>query len=305
MARISTYFLATRPWSFTVSVIPPILGLLIALLEAPSLSVNWLHFALTLVGCVLAHSGANALSDYFDYKTRVDREGTFGSSGVLVSKQMTPAEILRWALILYVLAGLVALYLVVHALNPQLLIALVGAGFVLGFFYTLAPFNFKYHALGDIGVFLAFGPLMVLGAVAVQTGLFSWKAVLYALPLALLVDAVLHSNNLRDIASDSAVAIKTVPILIGEGAAKQVYYALLIGAYIGIVILIPAAGLTWVSLLTFLSLPLALRNIRIVRDKATFAAEQFAGIDGMTAQLHMVFGALMILALLLQRLFLA
>ena len=84
MTPISIWWRAVRPFSFTVSVIPPILGALIALLENPNLQFKWVHFFLTLIGCVMAHAGANLLSDYFDYKIGVDREGTFGSSGLLV-----------------------------------------------------------------------------------------------------------------------------------------------------------------------------------------------------------------------------
>jgi 1,4-dihydroxy-2-naphthoate octaprenyltransferase len=296
MAKIKTYFLATRPWSYTVSVLPPFFGLLIAIVDVPGLSINWLHFALTVVGCVLAHSGSNTLSDYFDYKIKVDREGTYGSSGMLVAKKMTPAEMLRWALILYALAGLVGFYLIVNSSNPMPLIWLVGVGFILGFFYTMAPFNFKYHALGDIAVFVAFGLLIPMGAYAVQTGVTAWKPLLYGIPAALLVDAILHSNNLRDIPFDEVVKIKTVPILVGEKNAQAIYYGLLIGAYVTILLLVLLAGLTWLSLLTLLSLPIALRNIRVVRNKSGMPIEQFAGIDAATAQLHMLFSLLLIAA---------
>ncbi|HOY43569.1 MAG TPA: prenyltransferase [bacterium] len=297
MATLKAYFLATRPWSYTVSVLPPVFGLLIAIIDVAGLQVDWVKFVLTLLGCNLAHSGSNTLSDYFDFKTRVDREGTYGSSGMLVAKVMTPPEMLRWALILYAAAGAIGLYLILTSGNPGLLIALVAAGFILGFFYTMAPFNFKYHALGDVGVFLAFGLLIPLGSYAVQTGLFSWKPLLWCIPAALLVDAILHSNNLRDIPFDSAVHIKTVPILIGERRAQTMYYVLVLGAYALIPLLVISTGLTWLSLLVFLSLPVALQNIRTVRRKQEMAIEQFAGIDAATAKLHLLFGLLFIAAL--------
>ena len=63
MARAALYWRAIRPWAFTVSVMPPILGSLIAVMEVPDLSFNWFHFILTLFGCMLAHAAANALSD--------------------------------------------------------------------------------------------------------------------------------------------------------------------------------------------------------------------------------------------------
>ncbi len=303
MATIKTYFLATRPWSYTVSVLPPFFGLLTALSTVPGLVVNWFHFALTVLGCVIVHSGTNTLSDYFDYKRQVDREGTYGSSGMLVSKKMTPVEMLRWALILFAVAGLIGLYLVLHAPHPAPLLWLIAVGFVLGFFYTMAPFNFKYHALGDIGVFLSFGLLIPLGAYAVQTGYTAWLPVLYGLPAALLVDAILHSNNLRDIPFDSVVHIKTVPILIGEHAAQWMYYLLVLGSFLTVAVLILFAGLTPWALLTFLSLPVALRNIRQVHAKPTMPIEQFAGIDAATAQHHMMFSLLFIAALTIGILF--
>ncbi|HNW59516.1 MAG TPA: prenyltransferase [bacterium] len=300
MAKLKYYLLATRPWSYTVSVLPPFFGLLTALIAVPGLRINWFHFVLTVLGCVLVHSGANALSDYFDFKTRVDREGTYGSSGMLMAKKMTPAEMLRLALILYAIAGLIGLYLILHVANPAPVIWLVAAGFILGFFYTMAPFNFKYHALGDIGVFLSFGLFIPLGAFAVQTGYAAWLPLLYGVPAALLVDAILHSNNLRDIPFDQVVHIKTVPILIGERGAQIMYYGLVLGAYATILLLIFFAHLTPWSLITFLSLPLALRNIRTVRAKTEMSIAQFAGIDAATAQHHMMFSLLFIVALVIR-----
>jgi len=141
---------------------------------------------------------------------------------------------------------------------------------------------------------------MVLGAYFVQAHRFSWSPVLYAIPIALLVDAVLHGNNLRDIESDSVVNIKTVPILIGERRAKAMYYGLVFGAYAITLLLIPFAKLTLFALLTFLSLPLAIKLTHLVHRKGEVPPAQFAMIDAATAQLHLTFGLLMITALLLQ-----
>ena len=140
---------------------------------------------------------------------------------------------------------------------------------------------------------------MVVGAYYVQAHRFSWSPVFYAIPIAMLVDAVLHSNNLRDIENDRVVNIKTIPILIGESRAKGMYYGLVFGAYIITLILIFFAGITPFSLLTFLSIPLALKLTNLVRRKESLPPEQFAMIDAATAQLHLTFGILMITALLL------
>lgn len=300
MAKASLWWRAVRPFSFTVSVVPPILGGIIAVLDNPGLKFNWLFFVLTLLGCVLAHAGANLLSDYYDYKSRVDRDGTFGSSGVLVEKLLRPEQVFRAAWLIFALAGLIGLYLVLSIPNSLFLLGLILLGGILGVFYTATPVAFKYRALGDVAVFLAFGSAMVLGAYYVQAHRFSWAPVLFAIPIALLVDAVLHGNNLRDIENDKAVHIKTLPIVLGEKLSKDLYYALIFGAYVSTVVLIVLDGLPVISLLTFLSLPLALKLVKMVKNKEKLPAQQFAMIDAATAQFHTAFSVLLVLALLVQ-----
>jgi 1,4-dihydroxy-2-naphthoate octaprenyltransferase len=247
-----------------------------------------------------AHAGANLLSDYYDFKTRVDRRGTFGSSGVIVGGLMLPEQILRGGWIALALAGVIGAYLVRATPGGTFLVWLILIGGLLGVFYTAKPFEFKYHALGDFAVFIAFGPAMVLGAYFVQAHHFSWKPVLYSIPVGFLVDAVLHSNNLRDIVNDKAVKIKTVPILIGEKWAKTMYQTLVFGAYLITLVLVLAGGLTAFALLVFVSLPLALKVVNRVRRKESMPAEQFAMIDAATAQVHLAFGLLLVIGLALR-----
>ena len=300
MGKVALWWRAARPFAFTVSVLPPILGAVIAVMENDDLVFHWFHFFLALIGCVIAHAAANMLSDYFDYKRQVDRVGTYGSSGVLVEKLMSPKQILVGALIAFAVSGCTGIYFVFAIPGGFFLVwlILIGGGF--GFFYTTGPVTFKYRALGDIAVFVSFGSAMALGAYFVQAHHFSWKPVLYAIPLALLVDAVLHSNNLRDIKSDSVVDIKTLAMVLGEKGAIIMYQGLVFGAYIITILLIAAAGLTWISLITFLSFPLALKLVKTVQHKNMIPEQQFATIDASTAQLHALFGALFIVSLLLE-----
>jgi 1,4-dihydroxy-2-naphthoate octaprenyltransferase len=303
MSQIALWWRAVRPFAFTVSLIPPIMGGLIALVENAGLKFSLFRFILAGIGCMTAHAGANLLSDYYDFKTRVDREGTFGSSGLLVGGIMAPDQILRGGWIALVLAGVIGAYLVFVTPNGMLLIWLILIGGLLGIFYTAKPLEFKYHALGDLAVFVSFGPAMVLGAYFVQAHHFSWKPVLYSIPIGFLVDAILHSNNLRDIVNDGVVKIKTVPILIGEKWAKLMYQALVFGAYLITLLLVLFVGLTAFALLVFLSLPLAIKLANTVRRKESVPAERFAMIDASTAQLHLVFGLLMVIGLVIRYFF--
>lgn len=288
---------ATRPWSFTVSVVPPVLGSVIALTENSGLLFNWLNFFLTLTGCVAAHAAANAFSDYFDYKKGVDRPGIYGSSGVLVENLLTPKQLLLVPAFGFSIAAAAGIYLMTTLSNGTSLLWLVLSGAFLGFFYTTPPFVIKYHALSEIAVFLAFGPLMTLGAYFTQAGAYSWKPFFYSFPMALLVAAIVLSNNLRDIKTDSVTDIKTLAIIFKDTGAKKIYYFLLAGAYAITLLLVILAGLTWIALITFLSLPLAIKLKKTVRNKEAAGEKDFASIDAMTARLHSAFSLLFIIAL--------
>ena len=298
MSQIVLWWRATRPFTLTISLIPCVLGGLLALVESPGgISFSLSRFILAGIGCMTAHAGANLLSDYYDFKTRVDRQGTFGSSGLLVPGIMSPEQILRGGWIAMVIAGVIGAYLVLVTPGGTFLIGLILIGGMLGIFYTWKPFEFKYHALGDLAVFISFGPAMVLGAYFVQAHHFSWKPILYSIPVGLLVDAILHSNNLRDIANDGVVKIKTVPILIGEKRAKIMYMALVFGAYLFTLLLVLTGGMSSFALLVLLSLPLAVKVANVVRHKESVSPEKFALIDVATAQVHLAFGLLMVIGL--------
>ena len=198
------------------------------------------------------------------------------------------------------MAGVLGAYLVLVTPGGTFLIGLILLGGLLGIFYTAKPFEFKYHALGDLAVFISFGPAMVLGAYFVQAHHFSWTPILCSIPVGLLVDAVLHSNNLRDIANDKVVEIKTVPILIGEKWAKRMYQALVFGAYVATLLLVVFGSLTAFALMAFLSLPLAIRVTNMVRHKERVPPDQFALVDAATAQVHLAFGLLMVVGLALR-----
>lgn len=292
---------AARPWSFSVSLLPPLLGALLAVQETPGLRMNWLHVALTLLGCVLAHAGSNMISDYCDFRSGVDRDGVFGSSGsrVLLDGLLEPKSLRSGAILCFVLASAIGLYFVLALPRGAELLWPLGIGGMLALFYTARPFALKYIALGDIAVFVAFGPAMVWGAWFVHTQRFSWLPILYAIPLAFLVDAVLHSNNLRDISTDREVNIRTVAMLLGERRGQIMYAVLLSAAYLSLVALVLFAAMPPGALLAFLSLPLALAAAKKVAAKSRLAPKQFAAIDAQTARLHSVFTLLLLVGLAL------
>ncbi|MCC6932958.1 MAG: 1,4-dihydroxy-2-naphthoate octaprenyltransferase [Deltaproteobacteria bacterium] len=294
--KLKLYWLAGRPFSFTVSVFPPIIG---GLLAYGPLGLNWLNFLLCILGCLLCHAGVNVLSDYYDYKNNVDREETFGSSRLLVEGKISIKEALILAAFLFCISSSIGVYFMLTIPNGHDLIWLILLGAFLGFFYTAGPITLKYHGLGDFGVFVAFGPAMSGGASFVQSGSYSWPAFLYIIPCAFLVDAILHSNNLRDIEHDKKVNIKTVAAIIGQQAAKKMYFTLVIAAYLSIVILVLFSNLSAWALLTCITIPAAQKLWTKIKAMGTAPLAEFAQVDALTAQLHAKFSVLLMLALII------
>ncbi len=288
-SKLSLYVRATRPWVIYATISAVIVGTLLAGRFDP------VKFFLTLIGAALVHLAVNASSDLFDYLKGADRWDTLGSSRVLVDGLLKPREVLLLSLVLYALAlltGLALWYLMGYDVR---LLYLIGSGFVLGFFYAFVPVGWKYLALGDIAVFLAWS-LISVGAYFVQTGHLSWKPFLGFAPVSLLIVAILQGNNMRDIADDIRSGYRTFAALIGPELSRY-YYALLIsGAYVLLLLLVFLRILTPWALLSLLTLPEAIRLIRWAFRPNYLQAGM---LDFYTAQLQARFANAMIAGLLM------
>jgi 1,4-dihydroxy-2-naphthoate octaprenyltransferase len=91
--------------------------------------------------------------------------------------------------------------------------------------------------------------------------------------------------------------------VIGEKNAKIMYYSLVFGAYALVLIMVVLKVMPWLTLLSLISLPMAIKLAGLVHNKDKVPVQQFAMIDAMTAQLHSAFSVLMIIALAIQYFF--
>jgi 1,4-dihydroxy-2-naphthoate octaprenyltransferase len=293
---LGLWFRATRPWSFSASITPVALGGLWAFHEGP---ISWVNFVLAILAGVLFHSGTNLINDYYDFKKGVDRQGTFGSSGILVAGWLQPRQIARFGIICFALGIALGLYLVSQSGWPVLVLGI--AGFLGGFFYTAAPFNYKYHAIGEVGVFIMMGVLMTLGGYFVQNRPFNWETIVFSLPIAFLVAAILQANDIRDIADDRIAQIKTMAILMGRKTATVLYDFMVLSAFGVVAIMVLTKIISPWALLVFVTLPLGLKNIRVFHQARGERPDSLVMMDVATAQLHMSFGLLLCISLLLGR----
>ncbi|GAB6138873.1 1,4-dihydroxy-2-naphthoate octaprenyltransferase [Halanaerobaculum tunisiense] len=293
MARLKLWLRAVRPFSFTASLLPVFLGGGLAIKEQ---SFNLELFLLTSCGVLLLHSGTNLLNDYYDYQSGVDTEESYGSSGILVQGLLPARSIKQVGVTCFILVLPVVSYLVY--LRGVVVASLAVVGIIGGYFYTAQPINYKYYALGVPIVFCLLGPLVVIGTYYVQTGQYSGEVLFVSLPLGLLVSAILQGNDLRDIEHDSRVNIKTLAILLGRKGAVRLYLGLVAMAYLVLVSLVFQELVTNWALVTLLTLPAAVNNIVLVSNSIVDPPPGLEKIDFKTAQLHVSFGSLLVLAVI-------
>lgn len=155
----------------------------------------------------------------------------------------------------------------------------------------LSPLLPLYVALGDLVILITFGPLAVMFAHAVQVGYLSVTPLLYAVPLALNTEAILHSNNTRDVESDRQAGIVTMAILIGPTLSYVLYNLLVFCPYVIFCIL--ATRYTISMALPLLTIPLAFSLER------QFRSQNFTGIPQKTAKLNLFVGLFYLFGILM------
>jgi 1,4-dihydroxy-2-naphthoate octaprenyltransferase len=175
-------------------------------------------------------------------------------------------------------------------------LVLGAAGLALGVFYTAEPLGLKYVALGDLGIFVAFGPLLVLGAYFVQTEKLAWLPFVFSIPLGLQVDAILHGNNFRDAEADRRVGGRTLAQFLGQQGSRYAYWLLLLSPY-AFVIGFAAVVSPW-ALLPIASIPLALRLARSINVSGAELKRALAFLPQQTAQIVLLYGGLLALGIL-------
>jgi len=295
--RAGTLWEVTRPFAYTASVIPVAAGGALAFVDG---RWNLGLFLLALLGAVLLHTGTNVINEIYDVRKGIDTIISPRGSHAILKGRITEQGAYRLALAAFAGAVLVGIALIAFRGWPIAVLGVIGlAG---GYFYTAPPFQYKFHALGVPLVFLLMGPLMTGGAYYAVTGALTPAALIVSVPIGLLVAAILHGNEWRDIGEDTRAGIVTLSSTLGKDLAHYAYLALTLGAYISLSLAVALGLLPPMTLLAILSLPLLVVVVRSAELGASGQARAIAMIDLQTARLHMVFGALLVAGVLLSAL---
>ncbi|MFH1363377.1 MAG: prenyltransferase [Candidatus Omnitrophota bacterium] len=250
--KIKNYFRALRFPFISVTVLPFVFG---SFLEGGLFS--FFNFFLGFFCAVLTHLGSNLINDYADSRSGADWQdrkfyGFFGGSKLIQEGVFSEGFYLKSAIFCFLVALSFAFILVLRLNNFSVL----GYYFLivfLGFFYSGRPFRFSYHRLGELVVFILFGPALVMGSSFIQTQIFpTLKGFFLSLPFGIFTTVILFANQVADYRQDQAVGKLTLSSLVKPENTYKLYYLLIFLGFFSIVVNIALGYLNFSAFLSLL-----------------------------------------------------
>jgi len=253
------WFKAARAPFLVVSLLPALLGGAMSLYSQGN--INLLAFVLATIGIVMAHSAGDFVDDYFDFK-----KGNLGNKvqqfhdSPLIDGKVTVNQVLFATGLCLFIALVSGIFLLIQVGLPVLVLVLVGLFIVL--FYTSPPLRLNYRGLGETMLFLAFGPMILVGMVYVLTGQFSLAAGVISLIPGIFTMNVGVVSNTFDHDDDIKSGKFTLPVRLGQANAVKAMAVFTAIAYLAILIGVIASLLPVWTLLVMLTIPLSINTIQ-------------------------------------------
>ena len=268
--RINFWLHVSRYFSLPQTIIPYILAVVLA---SKHYKIDCFLSILGLIGVVLAHLGVNILDDYFDWKKgAVEARKKLIDGGMrarshkcyyLENNSTTLGAILTVALSMCAVAVGIGLFIALKVGVAVLVIAGI-TGF-LGFFYAAPPIRLSYHGLGEIAVGIIFGPLLMAGAYITAGGRIDMPLILASLIVGIFVLNILHTHCIMDFEPDKNVGRISLAVLLKTPQnALIAQKVMLVLVYIIMAIGIIIKAFPPLSILTFLTLPIAFEFIKLM-----------------------------------------
>ena len=261
MDQVSRWLLITRASVFPMTITSAVIG---GVLAANLSGANWVFFAAALIGLTLAHAANNMINDYFDLEEGVD-------TAEYVRAQYAPHPVLSG---LISKKGLLLAIAVVNLLDLAILLFLTETrgwpvpafalmGLFISVFYVAPPVKLKHRGLGEPGVFIVWGPLMIGGTYYVTAGSLPPWVLVASLPYAILVTTVLLGKHVDKFDADSERGIRTLPVIMGRERALFLTQELMVAFFVLVLCLVLLGTFGWYALLVFGALPQLLQALRV------------------------------------------
>ena len=290
--KLQTWIFAMRAPFFTASIVPLLLGMAVAYYETASIDLV-LGF-LTLIAGVSIQAGTNLINDYFDQKADSINENFSqftGGSRMIQNEIIAPRSILT-ASVLSFIVGIVFTLLILIQTQGILLIMFMVFAILLGIFYTAFPISLSYRGLGELAVFVGFGPLGVYSAYYIQLGSINSPLLLpVSVPIALLISMVLFMNEFQDCEADEKAGKRTLVVSFGKKRSVRIYMIGMILSYLSLLLGILFSIFPITALLPLLTIPLLAKALSIA-SKHYEAIIELLPANGLTILIHFTFGLL-------------
>jgi 1,4-dihydroxy-2-naphthoate octaprenyltransferase len=258
-------------------------------------------FIAALLGAILIQVGTNLSNDYSDARRGADTEERLGPMRVTAGGLVPPKTVLLWTYLTFGAAALCGLYLVAVAGWELLVLGIFSI--LAGVLYTGGPRPYGYEGLGEVFVFLFFGLVAVAGSTFAQLESWPWESFALAIPVGLLVTAILVVNNIRDMDTDRRAGKRTLAVRLGRERARMEYTSL---TALGFLVLLPITAIeiadsdSWSALwwlLPWLTAPLAVKLVGVVRTRVD--GPTLNGALARTAGLQLLFCVLLTAGILI------
>lgn len=265
--KFETWVEAARPKTLFAAIAPVVIGFSIALKNGEQ---HYISAILTLFSALLIQIMTNFVNDYADFKKGKDTAKRIGPVRVTQAGLVSPKQMRRLIILTILLIIIVSSYLVLRGGIPILIIGVLSI--ISGILYTAGPKPLGYIGLGDIFVFVFFGPIATAGTYYVQSLHFDLTSFFAGFGPGLLSVAILVANNIRDRISDEETGKDTLIVMLGR---KFGNYEYLLSVGIALVLPLILFFLGAEKNLSFLTLILIIPVIKPVKIL-------FSGVEGKT-----------------------
>jgi 1,4-dihydroxy-2-naphthoate polyprenyltransferase len=261
---VSKWLIATRSAVTLVTVYSCVISGLLAWRDG---YFSWLPFIILTLGLFIAHGTNNILNDYTDFSRGLDKDNYFRTQyGVhpLVQGFWDKSTQIRWFIVSGVLATLAGVYALFYTNFNPVVIGLFAFGAVTLLAYT---YPFKYWGLGELAIFLIWGPIMIAGVYFVLSGIWNWNVVLAGIPYGLGVASINVGKHIDKLDDDKVRGVGTFPVRVGEAFARRVdqVAVILIYAVIAYLVFVPRY-FTPVMLVVFFAFKYALNTVKLLNN---------------------------------------
>lgn len=292
MPPLAAWKKAARTHTLPAAFVPVLVGSALAYGEDV---FRWDAFLWAAVGALAIQVAANFANDASDAKRGADTDGRLGPPRMVATGVITPRQM--WAAT-WVAIGVAAIAGIALTIIAGWIILLVGASSVVAMLgYVGGPAPYGYRGLGEVFVFVFFGLVATVGSRYVHDMTAPLEAWLLAIPIGMLVTAILVANNYRDIDTDADAGKRTLAVVLGRTGTQRLYAVLIYGSFVVVAVFAAVGWLPWPTLFVGFLLPFATIPVRIIYAKTDGPALIRALVAN--ARLHLWFGVVLAAAVAL------